>query len=48
MDSLVALDRVSLVGHLPLLDAVTLQVEEGERVWLPGAERGGSPRCCAW
>jgi len=39
---LVALDRVSLAfGHLPLLDAVTLQVDEGERVCLLGRNGSG-------
>jgi len=39
---LVALDRVSLAfGHLPLLDAITLQVDEGERVCLLGRNGSG-------
>ena len=39
---LVVLDRVSLAfGHLPLLDGVTLQVEEGERLCLLGRNGSG-------
>ncbi|RPJ75586.1 MAG: ABC transporter ATP-binding protein, partial [Acidobacteria bacterium] len=39
---LVVLDRVSLAfGHLPLLDAVSLQVDEGERLCLLGRNGSG-------